>query len=263
MRTVVTFAVLGLSLGLAAQMLPRVLERDASVLVDGTPMPLSSKRSGSATPLQGRASEVPPGPEASGTSASREAAPADHESGAEEGPFGTHEIGGDTPAPGGRSSEDTAQAIERLRAAGFSAERARELIGRESQLRDQAVKAEYAATGTLQAFGGPARSLAGQQLRKELGDDVYETYRRATGQPTRVRIGDVESDSVAANAGLLSGDEILSYAGRRVFDSGELNAMMLKTSIGETVPMVVVRNGQRLQLYVTGGALGISQRGVR
>jgi S1-C subfamily serine protease len=158
---------------------------------------------------------------------------------------------------------DSIEVIKHLTAAGLTASRAREILLRESALRVEAINAEFAATGTIHPLNGSARSVARQKLRRELGDEVYEKYVEATGRPLRVRVGMIESDSPAANAGLLAGDEIVSYAGRRVFDPGDLTAMSHETSIGETVPTRVVREGQTITLYVTGGPLGISQRAVR
>lgn len=144
-------------------------------------------------------------------------------------------------------------------AAGFTRERALEIVQRESDLRREMVTHQFAATGTVQPLNASVPSAVEQQLRREMGDVEYERYLGALGQTTRVRVGDVESDSAAANAGIQSGDEIVAYAGRRVFSLGELNAVMLQTQEGDTVPATVVRNGQTMQLYVTGGLLGISQ----
>ncbi len=97
-----------------------------------------------------------------------------------------------------------------------------------------------------------------QQLKTELNDDEYQSYLSSLGQRTRIRVGTLESHSAAASAGMEPGDEILAYAGQRVFTLSDLNALMLKTPEGQIVPTTVRRNGQTLQLYVTGGALGIS-----
>ncbi len=73
------------------------------------------------------------------------------------------------------------------------------------------------------------RSAAGQQvrgadtdaaLRKEMGDAEYEKYLTGTGRPTEVRVMDVLASSPAEKAGLRPGDQIVSYAGTRVFDDG-------------------------------------------
>ena len=153
--------------------------------------------------------------------------------------------------------------MEQLISAGFTRARAVEVVQRGSQLRHEAIEREYAATGTIQPLRFSSASTVEQQLRTEMGDGEYEKLLRATGKTTRIRVGDVEPDSAAANAGILPGDEISAYSGRRVFNLRDLNALMLQTPEGETVRTTVVRDGQAMQLYVTGGALGISQSRAR
>jgi PDZ domain-containing protein len=158
--------------------------------------------------------------------------------------------------------ESPQQRVERLVAAGFSAERAGAIVQTESQQRLSAARAEYAATGTIRALGAAAGKTA-DTLRTELGDADYERYLAATGQPTRVVVGAVEPGSAAANAGLLPGDEVHTYRGRRVFNVRELNALLLEGTVGQTVPATVVRDGQAMQLYVSGGPLGAATRSAR
>jgi hypothetical protein len=55
----------------------------------------------------------------------------------------------------------------------------------------------------------------------------------------------------------MPGDEIRTYAGQRVFNQRDLNALMLAGTPGEVVATTVVRDGQTLQLYVTRGPLGL------
>jgi S1-C subfamily serine protease len=159
------------------------------------------------------------------------------------------------------NAEEGEGVLERLSASGLSRDRAEEVLRRESQLRRAAAFAEYRATGTI----GPLNAWPAdvEQTRAELGDADYERYLQATGQQTRVIVGDVEPASAAANAGIIPEDQILAYAGRRVFNLRDLNALMLRTSSGETVAATVVRDGQTLQLYVTGGPLGLSQLRMR
>ena len=101
------------------------------------------------------------------------------------------------------------------------------------------------------------RTLSAAKLRAEIGDAEFERYLEALGQPTSVVIGSVEPASAAANAGLLPGDEIVAYGGQRVFNARDLSALTLQRGTGETVAATVVRDGQSLQLYVTGGPLGL------
>ena len=156
--------------------------------------------------------------------------------------------------------ESPQQRADRLIAAGFSGERAAAIVQAESKLRAAAAYDEYQRSGTVRALNASAAGTAEGALREELGDADYERYLAALGRPTRVVVRDIEPGSAAANAGILPGDEIRSYRGRRVFDVGELNASMLEGGIGQTVPATIVRDGQALQLYVDGGELGIAPR---
>jgi S1-C subfamily serine protease len=159
--------------------------------------------------------------------------------------------------------ESAQQRAERLVAAGFGAERASAILAKESQARLAAAYAEYEGSGTVRPLNAAAAGAVADALRGDLGDAEYERYLAATGQPTRVIVAEVEPGSAAANAGLLPGDEITSYRGRRVFNVRDLNASMQDGDLGETVPATVVRDGQTLQLYVGGGWLGAGARSAR
>jgi S1-C subfamily serine protease len=100
-------------------------------------------------------------------------------------------------------------------------------------------------------------------LRAELGDAEYERYLTATGRPTQVQVMDVLASSNAERAGLQAGDQIVSYAGSRVFDVRELNALTREGSGGESVTVEVRRNGQTVQVQVPRGPLGVSSGAVR
>ena len=243
MRTLILCCVVGLALGLAAQWLPRAPGATASVIGDVRTQPMQERVTASRS-LQVRAVTVAATPDARAT----------HDSLVED--------QRDEPAMDiGSSAEPERDGIMQLVSAGFTRDRALEIVRRESQLRRVAIELEYAETGTLRPLDTSSPAAVEQQLRTEMGDDEYEKYLTATGKTTRIRVGDVEADSAAANAGILAGDEIVAYAGRRVFNPRDLNALMLQTPEGETVRTTVVRDGQTMQLYVTGGALGISQSG--
>jgi len=147
--------------------------------------------------------------------------------------------------------------IAGLVAAGFTAARASEILRREAELRQSAYLAEYETTGTIRPFNSAAGSKTSSGLRSELGDDDYERYLEGTGQPRSVVVRAVDADSAAAYAGVMPGDEILAYAGQRVFNQRDLNALMLAGTPGEVVAATILRDGQKLQLYVTRGPLGL------
>lgn len=155
--------------------------------------------------------------------------------------------------------ETTEEAVDKLVAAGFSAERAASIEQRRSQLALQALEQQYAARRDgqqVQAFQNPDAAL-----RAELGDDDYARYLAAEGRPTSVGVFNVLPGSPAAQAGLQAGDEITSYGGKRVFDTRDLNQLTLQGTAGESVVVDVSRNGQPLQVVIPRGPLGIGGGG--
>ena len=147
--------------------------------------------------------------------------------------------------------------IERLTAAGFPPDRAEWINRRTEELRMQALQEQYDARREGRA---PAGDLGVTTLRTELGEADYERYRAAMGQPTSVGVADVLASSPAERAGLMSGDEIVAYGGKRVFDVGELNALTLEGTPGESVVLDVRRDGQNVQLVMPRGPIGITGR---
>jgi membrane-associated protease RseP (regulator of RpoE activity) len=67
------------------------------------------------------------------------------------------------------------------------------------------------------------------------------------GQETKWAVGSVVKSSGAADAGLHKGDKVLAVAGRSISRFTDLKAVVQKHK-GEVVPVVVVRNGERLSL---------------
>ncbi len=151
--------------------------------------------------------------------------------------------------------------LERMVDAGFTRERAEWIERRTEELEYQAMQAQYEA----QRSGRPGQAGMDVQraLRAELGDEDYERYLRGTGRPTEVQVLDVLASSAAERAGLQPGDQVLSYAGTRVFDMRELNALSREGNPGETVVMEVRRNGRTEQLVVPRGVLGMSGGAMR
>jgi S1-C subfamily serine protease len=121
----------------------------------------------------------------------------------------------------------------------------------------QTLQAQYAATREGREFN-PAADLGGDRtLRDELGDVDYERYLAALGRPTSVGVLDVLASSPAERAGLRPGDEIVAYAGTRVFDMRDLNALTLEGTPAEPVTVDVLRDGVRVQLVLPRGPVGI------
>jgi hypothetical protein len=144
---------------------------------------------------------------------------------------------------------------ERIRAAGLTPERVAAINRRIDELRVAAQQAQFEAQRTGQRVEGMNIEAS---LRKDLGDIEYEKYLKATGRPTEVRVMEVYATSNAERSGLKAGDEIVSYNGKRVFDSRELNTMTAQVAAGGSVTVEVKRNGQTMQVSVPAGPLGVS-----
>ena len=99
-------------------------------------------------------------------------------------------------------------------------------------------------------------------LRKEMGDAEYEKYLAGTGSSDQ-GAGDGCARKLRGRerSGLKPGDQIVSYAGQRVFDTGDLNSLTRQGTPGETVTVEVQRDGQTVQLPVPRGVLGVQAGG--
>lgn len=93
--------------------------------------------------------------------------------------------------------------------------------------------------------------------REELGDDKYDQFLYASQLTNRITVQSVLSESPAEIAGLQSGDYILSYDSKRVFNWSDLTALTANGAAGESIPVEVQRNGQVLQYFIARGPLGI------
>lgn len=155
-------------------------------------------------------------------------------------------------------TDDEAELHDRLTAAGIAPDRAQWIADRLAALRMQVLEAQYQAAREGRAPDSTARLNLRDALREELGPADYESYLVAMGFPTDVDIREVIPSSPAARAGLKPGDRVVTYAGQRVFDVGDLNRLTLEGQTGETVAVDVIRDGQQLQLYLPRGPIGIT-----
>ena len=94
-------------------------------------------------------------------------------------------------------------------------------------------------------------------LRTELGDDDYDRYLYATGQPNRLSITDVLEGSPAKQAGIRPGDVLVSYAGQRVFGMRGVQALIHTGTAGGSTQVIVDRKGRRVELYLPRGPMGV------
>ena len=94
-------------------------------------------------------------------------------------------------------------------------------------------------------------------FRSELGDDGYDAYLRATGKPNRVAVREVLAAGAGSLAGVEVGDELVEYAGARVFSAADLQLLTASGRLGETVVVEVERGGRPLSLRAVRGPLGV------
>jgi len=147
------------------------------------------------------------------------------------------------------------QRISTLEEGGFSPDRAAWIEQRRSELQLQAMQAQYAQRRGENV--DPAQMRPEQTLRSELGDADYEKYLQAQGRPTKVGVLNVLPSSPAEKAGMQPGDQIVSYAGQRVFNMADLTDLTLQGTPGQTVTLEVQRNQQNVQLVIPRGPIGI------
>ena len=153
--------------------------------------------------------------------------------------------------------------IDALVAAGFAPDRAAWIDHRTSELRMQALQAQYDAQRQGKPFD-PGQAFNGDgTLRAELGDNDYERYLKAMGRPTSVGVQSVLASSPGERAGLKPGDEVVAYDGKRVFDLRDLNTLTFEGTAGESVTVSVRRDGQTVHLTMPRGPLGIVGGGFR
>ena len=151
---------------------------------------------------------------------------------------------------------------ERLVDGGFTEERAQQILAMEDQIRMDMLQAEYEArqSGNDEDFWTRANNYQ-NTLRNQLGEAEYEKYLVAQGGQASVMVSDVIGSSPANRAGLKTGDRIINYDGNRVYTMWELKDMAFDGNPGEDVILDIERDGQRMQLVVPRGPLGISGNG--
>ena len=128
-------------------------------------------------------------------------------------------------------------------------------------LRDQAIREGWSGgkryRDELQKLEAKTDSI-----KQELGDDLYDAYLFASGQSNRVAVQSVLSSSAADNAGMLAGDQVIRYAGERIYNWRDLRNATTQGDLTETVPIEILRDDKPIELYVQRGPLGIRMTSV-
>ncbi len=163
------------------------------------------------------------------------------------------------------SDEDiTARQISSLVEAGFDEFRAEEILGMTEMIQMDVLNARFEATQNGERFdAGSAQLEATQGFRTTLGDVDYEKYLVATNQSTSVSIRNVLESSPAQAAGLLSGDEIISYNGERVYNNNDLTRLSSSAEASGNILVEVIRDGLPTSVSMPVGPIGVTSSGGR
>ncbi len=100
-------------------------------------------------------------------------------------------------------------------------------------------------------------------IRSELGDSKYDEYLYTSGRFNRIKVSSVLAQSPAEQAGIQSGDVIVSYDNARVFSWSDLTNMTATGEPGETVQVSVAREGVVSNVFIMRGPLGIRLESMR
>lgn len=155
------------------------------------------------------------------------------------------------------------QTKQSLLKAGITEVIANDIIRRRNEL--ELKKLELHDTASREGYLGSARyeseysELVADEktLREELGDDVYDYYLFANGQPNRVKAISVIMGSSAEQSGMQDGDIIVNYGQHRIFEWNELKQATTEGLLGEYVNVDIIRNSQFISLSVPRGPLGV------
>ena len=155
-----------------------------------------------------------------------------------------------------RQANQQARRVQRLEAAGFSAEQTASILAREEELRLVQLEQQWEQRRERYLENADSNQV-NNKMREELGEADYERYLQATGRPTSVHVSQLVNNSQAAAAGFQAGDEIVRYNGERIYNMNDLNLANVQGDLGETVVSDVVSDGSPMQLVVARGPLGI------
>lgn len=102
-----------------------------------------------------------------------------------------------------------------------------------------------------------------QAVREEVGEDAYDRYLYASGQPNRIRVSSIIRGSPAEQAGLLADDVIVSYDGRSIMTYDDLTRAIRDGNPGESVSVAIVRDEYNMAVSMPRGPLGVRLAALR
>jgi len=143
---------------------------------------------------------------------------------------------------------------------GFSEDQIAQIQRSESDIALRSLNDQYRARRQRQQAqqNGNQFKSQSQRLREQVGDETFERYLAANGLPTSVGINSVLDNSPGADAGIQAGDQIINYAGERVFSIRDLNNLTTQGQEGESILVEIDRQGELVQLTIPRGPIGIT-----
>ncbi len=124
---------------------------------------------------------------------------------------------------------------------------------------NQASREDYADTPR---YRDEVRDLR-DNLQHDIGDEDFDRLLYAAGQGNRVVVHGVIPESPAAAAGLESGDIVISYGGKRVYNPIELKQLTAEGRVGQRTAIEVDRGGTSIRYYLPRGPMGLQMRSMR
>ena len=100
-------------------------------------------------------------------------------------------------------------------------------------------------------------------LQQDLTEQEYDRLLYASGKNNRVVISDLLANSAAAIAGLQKGDVLLRYGGEKIYKPATLYKLTPQGTAGELVDVVLLRDNERINIYLPRGYLGTRFKSVR
>lgn len=152
---------------------------------------------------------------------------------------------------------------EALITAGVAPDLAADIVWRQSQRALERLEIQDLARregwfGSDRYFDELSEFEAGADgLQEEIGDLAYDRYLFDMAISNRVMVDSVIQGSPAAQAGVVSGDIIISYADERLFGWSELREATAAGERGETVRVSVLRGQDVVDLFIPRGPLGV------
>jgi hypothetical protein len=150
------------------------------------------------------------------------------------------------------SSLLVAQGIDEAHAAWLQ-EQSETLQMDELYLRDQATREGWNHSSR---YRKQVQEMWGE-TRESLGDDDYDLLLYASNRHNRVLLSNVLQSSPAAAAGIESGDVLLRYDDRAIFQPGDLISATAEGAPESTVAVDIERDGEVMRVYLPRGPLGV------